>query len=241
MEHPHLHDLFCMDNVCCEDVGLRLQGSLTFSAPQPNVEVTSVPGRNGDLVFFQGSYGNVTGTARCFALRADRVDVVLNAIAKWALFSPGYHRLEVSNEPDVFRLARVSSGPQTEIRMRRLAPFELTFDCKPQKFFLSGEFPVFLEAPGELYNAFGFNALPRITVHGNGPGTLSVEGVTVDIKALDGFLILDSETQNAYKDTQNKNGDISAGEFPVLRPGKNYIGWTGGIQRVEIIPRWWTL
>lgn len=237
----HPHDFFWIDTVCCTDVGLRLQSPVTFSTPQPDVETVSVPGRNGDLVFFRGGYGNIAGKARCFALMPDRVDIALNAIAKWTLSDPGYHRLTVSNEPDVYRLARVSIGPQTEIRVRRLAPFELAFDCKPQKFFPSGEFPVSLEAPGELYNAFGFNALPRITVHGNGPGTLSVDGVTVDIKALDGFLILDSETQNAYKDTQNKNRDISAGEFPVLHHGKNYIGWTGGIQRVEIIPRWWTL
>jgi len=222
-------------------VGIRLQKPVTFSAPVPNVDTVSVPGRNGDLTFFRGSYGNVTGQAKCFALEPDRVDRALNAIAKWCLYSPGYHRLAVSNEPDIYRLARVTAGPQTEIRMRRLAPFDLTFDCKPQKFFVSGEWPITLDAPGNLYNAHGFDALPRITVYGSGAGNLSVGDVVVQIKKLDGELTLDSDIQNAYKGTLNKNGDISAGEFPVLRPGKNYIGWTGGIRRVEIIPRWWTL
>ena len=26
-----------------------------------------------------------------------------------------------------------------------------------------------------------------------------------------------------------------------LLPGKNHITWTGGIQYLEVTPRWWTL
>ena len=46
---------------------------------------------------------------------------------------------------------------------------------------------------------------------------------------------------NAYSGLQNKNMDIEAPEFPALLPGENKIGFSGGIQKVEIVPRWWTI
>jgi phage-related protein len=82
---------------------------------------------------------------------------------------------------------------------------------------------------------------PLITVYGAGAGTLTAGGRTVQLKSLDGWLTLDCDLQNAYKGTQNKNNTIFAPEFPVLPPGESAVTWTGGVTRVEIIPRWWTL
>lgn len=235
-------DVFWLDNACCSDFGLVLQGPVTFSGAQPKVNTVSVPGRNGDLCFFDGSFSNVSGTARCFALDAKDVSHKLDAITGWVLGNLGYRRLIVSQEREVCRLARVSIGPANEIRMRRLAPFEITFDCKPQKYLLFGETKIVLAAPGTLlHNPYAFTALPLITVYGSGPGNLQVGSTTVQIKALDGSLTLDSEIQDAYKGTQNKNNTIFAPEFPKLAPGDNAVSWTGGIERVEVVPRWWTI
>lgn len=235
-------DVFWLDNACCSDFGLVLQGPVTFSGAQPKVNTVSVPGRNGDLCFFDGSFSNVTGTARCFALDAKDVSHKIDAITGWVFSNLGYRRLLVSQEREVYRLARVSIGPENEIRMRRLAPFEIAFDCKPQKYLLSGEAKIALSAPGApLHNPYAFTALPRITLYGSGPGNLQVGSTTVQVKALDGSLTLDSEIQDAYKGTQNKNNTILAPEFPALAPGDNAVSWTGGIERVEIVPRWWTI
>lgn len=241
MEHLHPRDYFWIDSTRCDEVGLYLQGPVVFSSPQPKGDVVSVPGRNGDLYFFDGSYTNTEGTARCFALMPDRVDLALSAISGWCLGSPGYHRLSVSGEPDIYRLARIVSGPQTEIRVRRLAPFELSFSCKPQKFLRGGEDPLLYTVAGMLYNRFAFAAEPLIKINGKGPGAVQIGGYVVDILALDGYLMLDSQTQNAYKGTLNKNKDVKASEFPRLVPGENEITWTGGVSSVEITPRWWTL
>ena len=64
---------------------------------------------------------------------------------------------------------------------------------------------------------------------------------TVQISELDEYVMLDSELQDAYKDTQNKNSTISAAAFPVLEPGENTIRWDGDVTGVEITPRWWTI
>lgn len=234
-------DLFWLDGVCCADYGLRLQGPVTFGSPEPKVTTVSVPGRNGDLSFYDGSFSNVAGEARCFALQMHDVSRALTAIKKWCLLDTGYRRLAVSNEPDCYRLARVSTGPETEIRICRLAPFSIQFDCQPQRFLCAGELPITLSTSGSVLRNPGFPALPLITVYGNGAGMFSIGGRSVTIKQLSGSLTLDCELQDAYKGLENRNADISAPEFPVLEAGDNTIGWTGGVTRVEIIPRWWTL
>lgn len=234
-------DLFWLDGRCCAEYGLRLQGPVTFGSPEPRVTTVSIPGRNGDLTFAEGAFSNITGEARCFALQIKDVSRALTSIRKWCLLDSGYRRLAVSNEREVYRLARVSVGPETEIRVRRLAPFSIQFDCQPQRFLCAGELPLTLPASGTVLSNPGFPAKPLITIYGSGAGTFSAGGRVVTIKRLSGSLTLDCELQDAYKGLENHNADISAAEFPVLEPGDNIIGWTGGVTHVEIIPRWWTL
>ena len=58
-------------------------------------------------------------------------------------------------------------------------------------------------------------------------------------------MTLDCEMLNAFFDggdiIVNKNACIYAPEFPVLKPGKNTYQFTGDIQAVRFIPRWWEL
>ena len=232
-------DYFVFDGTNSLDCGIQMQGFMTFSSPTPRVETVSVPGRNGDLHFYDGSFDNRIGSARCFALR-ESVDVAIDQINKWLLAGPGYKRLEVSTEPETYRMARISSGPETEIRANLLAPFSLTFDCMPQKFFKFGEEIITMTSPGTIYNV-GFSALPVITVYGAGSAALNVSGTIVQINSISDYVTLDSDTQNAYKGTLNKNSTILAARFPIFRPGKNEISWSGGITKIEITPRWWTL
>lgn len=235
------HDVFWLDGERSDNYGMRLREPIKFGESKPKYDTASVPGRNGTLYRFDGSYENIPGTARCFALEKGAVQNALHAVAKWCMLQPGYHRLETVEEPDIYRMVVVLSGPQTDIRMRTLAPFELAFDCKPARYMKAGELPVTLTQSGALLYNPGMESLPLITVYGTGSGTLTAGGRTVQIKRLDGSLTLDSELQDAYKGLENKNGTISAPEFPVLPPGESAVAWTGGIERVEIVPRWWVL
>ena len=116
----------------------------------------------------------------------------------------------------------------------------LTFNCKPQRWLKTGEQVIQCSNGDSILNS-GFPALPLIKVSGTGGGYLYVGACVVQILSLDEYVILDSETQNAYKGTINKNGTIAAPEFPVLQTGENTIYWGGGITAVEITPRWWTI
>ena len=136
-------------------------------------------------------------------------------------------------------------GPlDVENHLNKYGRCVISFDCAPQSFLKRGEFPIDFENPGTLRNPTAFTALPTIYVYGAGAGTVTVGNTTVTVYENEDVVILDCEMQNAYRQVEdsaaeNKNASIYAPEFPTLMPGSNAISWTGDIERIQIIPRWW--
>ena len=235
-----LNETFYLDGIDAQSAGIYLQKSIVFSEAVPNIESKTIPGRNGALIFDTGSYKNRSGSASCFCLQED-VETAISSAGRFLMSKKGYRRLETSNDPNHYWMALVENSPQIEMRLRVLAPFEIEFDCKPQRFVKSGENAVVFTSNGSLSNQYVQTALPLITLYGNGTGTLTIGNCIVEVKSLDGVLYLDSDTQNAYNDNGNQNMNINAPVFPTLPDGDTQIAFSGGIERVEIVPRWWEL
>ena len=235
-----LNETFYLDGIDARSVGIQLQAPIEFSEAVPISEAQTIPGRNGDLIWETGSYENRSGSASCFCLQKD-VEKAISSAGRFLMGKKGYRRLETSDDPEHYWMARVENSPQIAMRLRTLAPFDIDFDCKPQRFVKNGENSVLFEENGSLFNQYGQIALPLITLYGQGAGLLTMGDCIVEVKALDGVLYLDSETQNAYNNNENQNLNINAPAFPVLADGEINIAFTGGIERVEIIPRWWEL
>ena len=231
---------FFLDGKDASDFGIQLEGEMTFSPPVPIYEAETIQGKNGDLILETGSFENRTGTAKCFILEKNASRSV-GAANAFLLAKGGYRRLENSNDPDHFWLAVVEKGVDYENRKDALIPFEIDFDCKPQRYVKDGEEPVAFTSDGNIFNGYGFTALPIIKVYGSGEGSVTIGSVTVEILENNGLLILDSETQNAYNDFGNKNNKVKAPVFPVLVDGNNAVSFSGAIEKIEIIPRWWEL
>lgn len=219
--------------------GIQLQRPIKFSGAVPVAETIHVAGRNGNIVFETGAFENRKGEAECFCLQQN-VEEAITAASSVLLRSNGYNRLETTNDPTHYWMARVVNGAQIENRMSFLNPFTIEFDCKPQRFLKDGENAVSIPSGTTLYNPTAFTALPIIHISGNGAGRLQVGEYVVEIFSLDGNITLDCDLQNAYYGTTNLNNTISAPEFPKLVAGNNEISYTGD-WTVEIIPRWWTL
>lgn len=235
-----LNETFYLDGIDARSAGIQLQAPIEFSEAVPIVEAQTIPGRNGDLIWETGSYENRSGSASCFSLQKD-VEKAISSAGRFLMGKKGYRRLETSDDPDHYWMARVENSPQIAMRLRTLAPFEIGFDCKPQRFVKSGESAIIFQSAGSIINQYGQIALPLITLYGQGAGTLTIGDCVVEVKALDGILYLDGDTQNAYNDNGNQNLNINAPVFPVLGDEEIPIAFSGGIERVEIIPRWWEL
>jgi phage-related protein len=235
-----LNETFYLDGVDARSAGIYLQSPIKFSEAVPIIEAQTIAGRNGDLINYTGSYENRSASASCFCLQKD-VEKALRSAGRFLMTKKGYRRLETSDDPEHYWLAVIENSPQISMRLRTLAPFEIGFDCKPQAFVKSGENAVVFTENGSLFNQYGQIALPFITLYGQGAGTLTIGDCVVEVKTLNGTLYLDSDTQNAYNDNGNQNLNINAPVFPVLGDGEIPIAFSGGIERVEIIPRWWEL
>lgn len=218
------------------DFGVWISGGGTFNAPTRDVDVETIPGRNGALIFDNGRYNNIDVTYPAFISRnfKSRIDEFRAYLASQV----GYCRLEDTYHPEEYRMASFRNGLEVSTAVLNLGgTFDLVFDCKPQRFLKSGERMTAYTSGTKIINPTAFDALPIIRASGNGKITLN--GTEITISGNSGIILIDCDTQDAYYGTTNKNAFITP-KFPKLSPGQNTLTYTG-VTGVQIQPRWWTL
>ena len=228
-------------NVSCRDFGVYISGEGTFNAPERDYEVTSIPGKNGDLYFDNHRYKNVKLTYPAFIVR--NFEASLSAFRSFLLSCSGYQRLEDTYHPDEYRMA-VFTGtlePSMEGRLRQ-GKFDLPFDCKPQRFLKDGEKRITLTSSGKIHNPTYFEAQPLIRVYGSGVLQVGDTAVTVKENTYP-YIDIDTEVMNARYSAADCNGfiEIPTVDFPTLHTGDTGISLGSGITKVEVTPRWWRL
>lgn len=230
-----------------KDFLLYLSGPGIYNSPAPDVEATSIPGLNGDLI-----QNNAKSGMRRFA----NVDIKYEAfffnglpkktaaVKSWLLSPTGYCKLQDTYAPEFFRMGMCTSALEFDVTRHKVTEMEIVFNCKPQRWSVEGQkSTIITKSGGVIRNPFDFYSQPLITVSGKSQGTLTVGDYSVVIYNFDnGDIILNSETQNVYTSAgEFCNDSIYSEEFPFFAPGNNTIEWSGGITSVEVIPRWWTL
>ena len=232
-----MRDDFYIDGVSAHSLGIHLQKELSFTAAEPRVEVFEVAGRNGAIVLPDGSFENIKGTAKCYCLDED-VAYVITAINAWLMKSTEYRRLETLVEPEYYRMARLLHGANIEPRLNHMNPFTLEFDCMPQKFLKYGEDEIEITAATTILNPTGFDAFPILVTAGSGSGSITINSRTITTTNCNG-LTIDCQEKEATRNGSNANSTMT-GTYPRLE-SENSISFTGGITKLTMIPRWWTL
>lgn len=215
-----------------------------YHAPKRTYSKIHVPGRNGDLIVDGGCWENVP---RSYLFAIGSYDIpyyeFINKLSNWLHSSTTYARLEDSYEPEYYRMAVfLEEATMTNI-YNHGSEINVDFDCKPQRFLKIGDEAIEItKSPTTIKNPTGYPTLPIIHVYGTGQGTLVVGNCTITITEIGNEIILDSSIQDAYLGLSNKNSVIKVPNgFPTLDPGSISIGFSGGIQKVEVIPKWFTL
>lgn len=126
-----LDETFYLDGVSAKSYGIYLQAPIEISGLVPIYEEISIPGRNGTIFRETGAYKNRTAKAKCFCLCGNVADA-LRSVDQFLFSSLGYRKLSLSGDMEWYWEAVVTSGPKVEVRAGKLAPFEITFSCKPQ-------------------------------------------------------------------------------------------------------------
>lgn len=224
------------------DYGMVVAEAPSFERPTRKQSVYTVPGRNGAVVFQQDAWEDVVRSYQVWLADDAEKDLVdqVDAFEAWLNSQKGYQRLEDSFEPDVFRLAYYSGGIGVSNHLTQYGEATLSFTCRPERFYKSGEQPVTVVNGDKINNPTRFAAKPLIHIEGSGTVTITCGGKTMSASVTD-YINIDCEQMNAYRlPAENKNSQIS-GSFPVIEPGINIVGITGTVSLCTITPRYFTI
>ena len=223
------------------DYGIVVGEVPSFDKPTRRSNVFNVQGRNGSIIFQDGSFDDVTRSYKVWVAEdnnnlADKV----NAVSAWLYSKTGYQRLEDSFEPDVFRLAYYNGSGNVSNELMTVGETTLSFVCRPERFLKTGEEVVSVTNGDSINNPTRFEAKPLIHIEGSGTVSVKIGGKTITASITD-YINIDCDRLNAYRlPSENKNADVT-GTFPTIPEGVNTITLTGSITKCEITPRYYTI
>ncbi len=125
--------------------GVVVSGAGSWAKPQRDRELVHVPGRNGDLIYDNGSWLNIEIPYSLYFREGWRYKY--EEFCEWLCSHLGYFRLEdPDRHPGVYRMAEFA-GPLDPKKwlLSDDGIVTVTFNCKPQQWLLEGETPIELE------------------------------------------------------------------------------------------------
>lgn len=259
-----MRNYFTMDGVDSRDFGLYISGAGTYSAPARRYNVVPIPGRNGDLIYTDGSYENgvlrYSGSFICQDMEANYA-----AFRAFVMSRNGYVDLVDTYHPNERRQVCYTGSLEPDITPTfSAAEFDLEFSCKPQRWLLSGDETITV-LPGDfvtLTNPTPFPAKPLIKIYGNGSFNYNyidasggqplivITTITVNgpLPIPDYPVVIDAETMEIYQHPGYGNAYVNRSNVVSITNrripdivGTVSISDLSGVDKVEIMPRWWTL
>lgn len=226
-----------------KDVGMVIEHYPSVIIPERDQVIQEVPGRNGSIVLSNGSFKNYEQQYSAFldSKHIGGLEQVMPKVMDWLLGHEGYQRLEDSYFPDFYRMAFYSGGTSFLNMFNEYGEGTLTFNCAPEKYYKTGEWPIALSKNQVLLNPSSFAAYPLIVVTGSGSGTLTFNSNSMSISSIGTSVTIDTKLHKAYNGSTSRNNTIT-GSYENMRLGKSTtITWSGGVTGVKITPRWWTI
>ncbi len=240
------------NDISTEDLGIIIQFIPTYEFPNKDYESVHIPGKNGDILIDNGSFQNVERTysiAKTYKTREDFIKVA-NKITTWLFSADGYARLEDSYEPDYYRMAMYKNNGNMTNFYDVATALEITFDCKPQRWLISGDEEITVQNGVPLpKNPTNYDSMPifEVRVHANTIATINVGSdyqLQIDKFASVTDIIIDCENMECYYgDTlYNSKVKITKGNgFPKLAKDSQTTITYSGVSSLKVKPRWWTI
>lgn len=229
---------FTYNSIPSSTYGIFIEHRPVQVFPKRIIESARIPGRSGNFLIDTGAYDNITVTYQV----AYEGNVRPNGIniATW-LYQNEYLDLTDTYEPLYYRKAVYVSPLNITDILNVAGRANITFDCKPQRYLLSGLTPISVTSGDMVQNDYQ-TAKPIITITGSGAGQVDIGGSTVVIAGQTDDIVMDCENMNATENGANANSKLTiTGGYPELVNGGNLITFSGGVTAVSIVPNWWTL
>lgn len=167
------------------DYGVYITGEAVYNAPARDVEMVTIPGRNGQLALDKGRFENieVSYPAGIFADNEAGFAQAVSDFRNFLASHSGYCRLEDDYNSNEYRMAVYKSGLEVDPKLLRAGKFNIVFDCKPQRWLTSGETAVTVASGDTLTNPTLFESSPLLEI--DGVGDIEFNGYTVSIESSD--------------------------------------------------------
>ena len=110
------------------EMGLIVEEKSIYNGPQPDFELISVPGRDGDIILDHNRYKNVEVS---YTVSFIGTKEKAAALRQWLCARAVYGYLSDSYQPEYFRYAVFISQLNIEEVMHNVGRAVLTFSCKP--------------------------------------------------------------------------------------------------------------
>lgn len=226
------------DGESSTDYGVQILGEGVFNAPEREVEMINIPGRNGSFALDKGRFENVEVKYPANLIANSTTDFAqaISDFRNMLCSRRGYVRLEDDYHPDEYRMAVYKEGLEVDEKVLRAGEFDIVFDCKPQRYLMSGESPIEVDDGDVILNPTLFEAHPLLEVYGY--GTISIGDYSVSIQNdVIGMMPLASgirETRLAKFDYSNY--PIEYGDEIYLRDAVAQIEYySGNIEKITSI------
>lgn len=234
-----MSNYFILDGRPSTDFDCWIADSSAFDGAEMDLSSVEIPGRNGELTLNNHRFKAVAYEVTAYVPR-NMQDNVPSLRAWLQANGARKSRYEEYIRPDEYMRARFTGAFKIDQSDRTGATMKLSFIRDPQRFLKLGEAPIGLVEQAHLYNPTMYEAKPKIRAYGT--GTLQIGKQTMTITDADEYTDIDCERMDAYKGSNNCNGNIilNGCDFPVLPVGEFYVKATG-FSKVEITPNWWTI
>ena len=172
---------FEFDGESSKNYSVYITGEAVYNAPEREVEIISIPGRNGSFALDKGRFENIEVTYPAGIFADNELDFAraVSNLRNYLCSKKGYCRLTDDYNPDEYRLAIYKSGLEVKPAQLKAGEFEITFDCKPQRYLMSGETPMEITSGENILNPTLFDASPLLEVKGN--GNVNIDDYTISL------------------------------------------------------------
>lgn len=218
---------FKFKNISSDDFGMIINELPPVVKPQKKTETVEIDGFDGDITIDNG-YAAYDKQIKVTFLKFPDIDRLNNWLT-------GSGQLILSNEPDKYYDAEIFKEIKLE-RNKVIYTATITFHVQPYKHQINGAVFTGINSVAVI-NEGVEKCLPIIKITGSGDVEIKIENVTIcSVNIDDGFIVIDSEKQEAYKETTLKNRNMT-GEFVTLPTGYTTITTTGIVTAIEVEPR----
>lgn len=172
------------DGESSRNYGVYITGEAVYNAPDRDVEMISIPGRNGSFALDKGRFQNieVSYPAGIFAETEADFAQAISDFRNLLCSRSGYVRLTDDYNPNEYRMAIYKSGLEVEPAQLKAGEFNIVFDCKPQRFLTSGETKRSVSSGSSITNPTLFPASPLMECKGH--GNIYIDGVPIIVRSV---------------------------------------------------------